>query len=352
MQQYESDRIADTLRDELEVGRWRAGDRLPSVDELCERFGVGPFAVRAAVRKLRDEGLVDLRQRVGIVATQKGGLVMNGRVLFVAIGPSLFFFVWRLVDGLSRRFDEARWSFDTVFLYRVNGDVDISPLARKVAFGVRLAVVLACEHEIMDALELAGVPYIVLNGYGLDWPRATGVVRDDVRGCYDDLVKALLERRVKSVVEFEYARTMDRSFKAQLAAAGIPVRRVFCERESLELRSLTDVKRLGHSAVARFFSVDSNRANPPDVVLFDDDHLADGGLVALYETGLRIPEDIGVVFYSNKGDEPVLGVSTARIENDPALLADIVADYSLNLLAGCKCEAPKNFLRYIPGDSL
>ncbi len=352
MRKYESDRIADALREELAVGGWREGDRLPPVAELCERFGVGPFAVRAAVRKLRDEGLVHLRQRVGMVVTQKGGMVVKGRIFFVAIGPSAFYFVWRLVNGLAQRFDAAGWACEPIFLPYAHGEVDVTRLVRQIAGGVRIAVVLACETEIMEVLERAGVPYVVLNGFGLEWPRAVGVVRDEVRGCYEDLVRALRERRVKSVVEFDYVRTMDRSFKVQLASAGIPVRRVFCERGYGDSWTIADVKRLGHSAVAGFFSVDANREKPPDVVLFDDDHLADGGIVALYEAGFRIPEDVKVVYYSNKGDEPVLGVSPTRIENDPALLADIVADYVLKLLSGRKCEAPKNFLRFIPGDTL
>jgi DNA-binding LacI/PurR family transcriptional regulator len=86
--------------------------------------------------------------------------------------------------------------------------------------------------------------------------------------------------------------------------------------------------------------------------LFDDDYLADGGLVALYEAGLRVPEDVKVVFYSNKGNEPVLGVSAARIENDPVSYGDAVAQYVLKLLSGRKAAPPKVVRRFIPGKSL
>ena len=41
MRKLESEKIAEALRSELEAGRWKAGERLPSVAELRERFGVG-----------------------------------------------------------------------------------------------------------------------------------------------------------------------------------------------------------------------------------------------------------------------------------------------------------------------
>lgn len=353
MKELESDKVAAALRGELEAGRWKAGDRLPSVAELRVRFGTGTFAVRSGVRKLRDEGLVNLRPRIGIVATEKCGVAMKGSILFVYVGERGGFFECMMYTRLARLFDKARWSCMPVFLRSAHdGHIDVSPLVRQLAKGVRFAVVLACERQVMDLLGRSGVQYVVLNGYARDFPGAVGVVRDDTSRCYADLIGFLRERHVKSVVEFDAERIMDRSFKAQLASAGISVRRVMCKWDNESPWTLADFKRLGHSAVERFFAVEANRAKPPYVVLFDDDHLAVGGMVAILEAGLRIPEDVRVLFYSNKGDEPVLGVSAARIENDPVSCADIVADYVLKFLAGRKCEAPRNVLKFIPGDSL
>ncbi len=353
MKKLESERIAETLRGELEVGRWKAGECLPSVAELRRRFGTGTFAVRAAVRNLRDEGFVELRPRIGIVATEKGGVSMKGRILFVCVGERGSFFEQRLYVRLARRFDESRWSCIPVFLRSAHdGHLDVSPLARQVAEGVSLAIVLASERQVTEFLGREGIAYIVLNGYARDYPDAVGVVREDFIDCYCELIKVLRERRVKSLVEFDAERVMDRSFKVQLAAAGIPIRRVMCERDNESSWTLADFKRLGYSAVARFFSVSANRENPPDVVMFDDDYLAAGGIVAMLEAGIRVPQDVRVVFYSNKGNEPVLGISPARIENDPVAYADIVYDYAVKFLSGRKCAPPRNIWRFVPGDSL
>jgi DNA-binding GntR family transcriptional regulator len=57
-----SDEIATALRNELMGGQWVAGSALPSVDDLRERFAAGEYAVRRALKQLRDEGFITLRQ--------------------------------------------------------------------------------------------------------------------------------------------------------------------------------------------------------------------------------------------------------------------------------------------------
>ena len=54
----------------------------------------------------------------------------------------------------------------------------------------------------------------------------------------------------------------------------------------------------------------------PDVFLFTDDHLAQGGLLALMAHGIRIPEDVRVVSLANKGLGPVWVEPVTRLEMD------------------------------------
>ena len=48
-----------------------------------------------------------------------------------------------------------------------------------------------------------------------------------------------------------------------------------------------------------------------------DDYLAMGAIAALLESGVRIPEDVRLVTYYNKGFGPILTKTLARIEGDP-----------------------------------
>ena len=58
-------RVVDALREDIVSGRSAVGDRLPTEDALCRRFGVSRHTVREALRAPREEGLVASRQGAG-----------------------------------------------------------------------------------------------------------------------------------------------------------------------------------------------------------------------------------------------------------------------------------------------
>jgi DNA-binding GntR family transcriptional regulator len=50
--------IADALRAEIAAGQLKSRDKLPSIRELTDRFGVASETVRKALAVLADEGLI------------------------------------------------------------------------------------------------------------------------------------------------------------------------------------------------------------------------------------------------------------------------------------------------------
>lgn len=60
-----SDSVAEQVEDMIKSGMFQAGDKLPSVRELCELFGVGRSAVRDAITILKGKGAVDVKQGEG-----------------------------------------------------------------------------------------------------------------------------------------------------------------------------------------------------------------------------------------------------------------------------------------------
>lgn len=58
-------RIADELRERIRSGAYPPGSRLPTLAELCVAYGVSDIVVRHAIRRLRDEGLVETRRGGG-----------------------------------------------------------------------------------------------------------------------------------------------------------------------------------------------------------------------------------------------------------------------------------------------
>jgi 8-oxo-dGTP pyrophosphatase MutT (NUDIX family) len=64
-------RIADDLRTKIASGRWLPGDRLPTMAQLQEQYGVAKGTIGNAVRQLREEGVVITRGASGIYVAHR-----------------------------------------------------------------------------------------------------------------------------------------------------------------------------------------------------------------------------------------------------------------------------------------
>src|SRR3954463_15835174 len=64
--------VSDDLLARITRGEYKAGDRLPSEQELMSAYGVGRNTVREAMQSLRTLGLVEIRPRLGAKVLDTG----------------------------------------------------------------------------------------------------------------------------------------------------------------------------------------------------------------------------------------------------------------------------------------
>jgi DNA-binding FadR family transcriptional regulator len=65
--------VADALRAEIDAGVFKVGDALPTSRQLAQEYGVARNTAMAAVRVLRDEGLVTDRPNARAVVRDRKG---------------------------------------------------------------------------------------------------------------------------------------------------------------------------------------------------------------------------------------------------------------------------------------
>jgi GntR family transcriptional regulator len=80
-------KVADALRHEIEAGRLRAAEPLPSEARLVERFDVSRGTIREAVGLLRQEGLVVSYQGKGSFVRAADERARHTHTRFLAAGP-------------------------------------------------------------------------------------------------------------------------------------------------------------------------------------------------------------------------------------------------------------------------
>jgi len=57
--------VASVMRQRVEAGRWREGEKISTIEELESEFGVARVTIRQAIEMLRGEGLLDAQQGRG-----------------------------------------------------------------------------------------------------------------------------------------------------------------------------------------------------------------------------------------------------------------------------------------------
>ena len=171
-----------TLLREIQSGRWRTGERLPSEAELVERFGVSRITVSRAVRELQLAGVVERRPGAGTfvrAARTAGGLSFG--LLIPDLGETEIFepicqgmmasplarehaLIWGSLNGGGGSKEDRAWQLCRQYIDRRVSGVFFAPLELT---GGRDDV----NRRIADALEAARIPVVLLDRTVLPYPQ-------------------------------------------------------------------------------------------------------------------------------------------------------------------------------------
>ena len=346
--------MADGIRSAIASGFWKPGDTLPTAAAFQKELGTGGFVPRTALRQLADEGVIILKKHVGaIVAPRKADARQQKRIAFIASGKRESYYENVHAFALQKIFEQADWELVHIQTSRFEEDadaMDLRSLKAHLEIGIDFAICFTESRSVAKMLDTAHVRYVYEGGSGREFPNAVATINLEIESqvCMEELAAHWKLHKVKDVLVVDFEHVMPRNAIASFVQSGMRFRRLIV-KPPRDRNYLQDIQQAGLDAVARFFDAEKNRTNPPGAIFFYDDYLANGGLIALAATGLRVPEDIRVATLANKGLGPVWFKPLTRLEYDPAGNASLIGDYVLKLLSGKKATPPALQLKFIEG---
>ncbi len=289
--------VYSALKREIQSGRLKKGDRLPSEAELGRTFGASRITVGRAVRDLQMAGLVERRAGSGTyVKSPQAARALSFGLLIPDLGETEIFepicqgmmasplarehaLIWGSPSGSSK--EERAWELCRQYIDRRVSGVFFAPLelsSEKDEVNVRIA----------RALDEARIPVILLDRTVVPYPG---------RG-HHDLV-GIDNRRAGYVITEHVLRLGSHRvmFVAMPNAAATVDAREAGYREAL----YTWDKAIERSMIHRVDSSDPTvvsallGAHSPDAIVCANDRTAARLIPTLLRIGRRVPEDVRVV---------------------------------------------------------
>lgn len=286
------------LRREIQAGRWKAGERLPSEAELVQRFGASRITVGRAVLDLQREGRVARRPGSGTYVTEPPvSAALSFGLLIPDLGETDIFepicqgmmtaplarehaLVWGCDTGAHSKAERA-WDLCGQFIERKVSGVFFAPLELSPdqdAVNLRIAQALDAAHIPIVLLDRTVLPYPQRGHHdlvGIDNRRAGFMITDHLvrLGC----------RRIAFVGLPRAAATVDAreaGYREALYGGGIPADRGW-------------VRRIDPAAAAAVTALmESVR---PDGIVCANDWTAARLMRTLVGLGHAIPRDLRLV---------------------------------------------------------
>lgn len=318
------DQLVASIRQAVEKGELKQGEILPGMREIAERLDVSLRVPREAVGRLVKEGVLCARRGVGTVVCGKGvSYVHSCRVLILHQETEGTFYLNRIFETVGKRLNqEGMTVIREVVPYLARGEEavrGVRNLLERERFDC--ALVMLYEDAYFTLLDQFGIPYVASALRPFRYPGASGLILNSLRTAAKNFAADCLKKKVRRILQVSYifdVLNLEETFRSTSVAVEtlrVPVKS--WEPDQVVVTQQRTWKLLGERL---------DRGDWPDVVFLCDDVVARGGLLAFYERNIRFPEDIGLVVWSNKGNDVLSFKRLTAMEMDVPLVADRIAE--------------------------
>ena len=314
------EQVVTGVKQAIDFGKFKVGDTIPGTRDLAEMLGVSRIVTRQAVRRLADNGYLAPRPGVGCVVLSRRVKLWKGNVLLAMHGSKGYYYMNAFADALTMILAKEGWRLVRVLAKKE----DCSLLDLEISHGVDFALVMFENEPAVRRLRRAGIPFASV---GLPVDGCAFHVHYRREAALETAIEGLTREGVKTAWQV--------GFEPQPAEFAVLQRAGFACREVV-VRPPSKEGGLSTREALAWFSNVLGEATPklPDFIYFTDDGVCQGALLAFLKHGVRIPEDVKVMSWSNNGRGPYSSDSIAYAQVSTFDNAAAVADNLLACLKG------------------
>lgn len=317
------------LKTAIIQGVYKPGHSLPGIHEMAAAAGVSERISREALARLAEIGWCTSKRGYNSIVVDRGKERL-GKVLFFNAETGFGFHSSWLVGAIRSRLLKADYRLTAISAYDIKKDGSSRILSESLREHWDLVIEFGMRNGARNAIESSGWPFVVLGDGGPCIPSeaANCVGKIELLNglAVPEFVRACVDNGVHSVVQFLYD-------EGGFDVSGLLTESIGIECKTVRIsrcRNPFGMYSGGYEQTGDF--LDKMHGQMPDVILFTDDHLAQGGLLALMERGIRIPQDVKVVSHANRGRGPFWIKPLTRLEMDPVAQGAEVASAALEFL--------------------
>lgn len=316
--------IADGLRADIETGHYAPGDILPPVRELGKILGVSMGIAVQAVVRLREEGLISPRPSVGSVVCASDRPLWKGHVLLVIRGGYGGYYANTLIGVIRDKLIREGYLVSTAATPFGRDDrPDVTVLSAALKQSVDLAVVVFSNAAAERCIAASGVKFILVGDRPSKSRKCAASIVYDRSAAAESFVPELAKEGMRTLMEVGIEGYSDAGSAAKRAGLDYSLWTVAC-RPGLMPEAVE-----GGAMDAFAARLAGGRSWLPDVIYFQDDYVASGALKALMAAGVKIPDDVHVVAWSNRGCGPLFPFPVMLAQMNPYGDGEKVADTAL-----------------------
>ena len=335
------------LEEQIHRGELRAGDRVPSENQLAAAYQVSRQTVRKALAILEQEGYIYAMHGKGTFVSERlrpGHKSHNIAVVTTYLSDYIFPRVIQGIDDVltaegysillknthNSRSQEAR-CLEELLQKDIDG-VIIEPSKSQIS----------CRHlHLYEQLESYGIPYVFIQGCFDRMEDRPQVLMDDCRGGYM-ITKYLTDHGHKNIVGVFKADDMQGQNRHKGYVRALQEAEILYDPDKVVWFHTEDRKIHPYEAI-REMAGKTLRGRMDAVVCYND-QTAQLVIRALQEEGLRIPEDVSVTGYDNSSLANQQGLRLTTIDHPQEKLGAMAAELLLSMIQNGEKEEGESVL--------